>query len=57
MSDNNNFAPRAGFAYLVDKSTVVRGASESSTSAAPPAPGSACPSIRPTSAPVTRSFP
>lgn len=26
MSDNNNFAPRAGFAYLVDKSTVVRGA-------------------------------
>jgi hypothetical protein len=26
MSDNNNFALRAGFAYLVDKSTVVRGA-------------------------------
>jgi hypothetical protein len=26
MSDNNNLAPRVGFAYLADKSTVVRGA-------------------------------
>lgn len=26
MNDNNNFAPRVGFAYLAEKNTVVRGA-------------------------------
>ena len=52
-NDNNNFAPRVGFAYQARPNTVVRGPSAFSISASRHSPGSAFHSTRLSSGPVT----